>query len=491
MKRELLRVEFLCKKIHQTILDNVSFNVFRGEIFVVLGASGAGKTSLIQIIAGITPKDSGRIVYQSQPVCFNSAKEAQSRGIYIVHHFGRIVDALSIAENIFLAEQKYFWFQNKRLSLDALSLIEMVGLEHSPSTLTEKLSISEKSLVELAAVINANPRLLIIDAPPFAHSRHIRKKVHTVIGDLKKKGTSVVYVTDSIKDALEMGDRIMVMRDGIVAGIYERGSQNFCHSRLLKAMAGGTRPIPAGEHEITGPTIFRVSHLSCRTVSDVSFSVRQGETVGIVSPMDGNNKILFQSIFGCLKKSGGQILIDEKAVEVDSAVDAVEHGIGYFSSDRQSCTLIPELTVLYNMTLTGAGRINRHGIIRPDFEKKHAEKCFQLLGLPVSHLDLRAEKLSRGMQLKIQLAQCLALAPRIMLLYEPTAGVDLASKTEICHMIQTLSEQGITIVIASSNIEEIMNICDRFVIMYEGRVKGELSRTEAMQANIIALMQEQ
>ncbi|MDY3751452.1 sugar ABC transporter ATP-binding protein [Christensenella minuta] len=490
MKTELLRVEFLCKFFHQDmILDHVTFNVFEGETLAILGANGAGKTPLVRILGGILQKDTGELFFREEPLFDYSLEKAQALGIHIVQHCGRIADSLTVAENICIPARPRGWINHRKIAARAKALMGLVGLARSPYALTGDLCASEKSLVELAAVLNLGPRLLIFDEPPLPYSGSLGQKILNVIAHLKAKGSSVIYVTDNIRDALQVADRILVLRDGIAAGIFDRQSPYFNPRDLLTVMAGKGGGTQAYEPARRDDVIMEVRDLSCRVLHDINFHIYRGEILGIVGPMDSNKSVLLQLLYGFVRRTRGTILIDGEAVHIRSPKDAVRLGISYFTSMKEKSHLLPGLTVMENITLAAARRVSSLGWIKPHIEKHYAASLLEAFSIPPSLLSVVTGRLSSGLRQKIQFIQCLAAKPRIMLLYEPTNGIDLETKKEIREGIKRMAAEGCTFVVVSSNMQESLGICDRFLVLSGGAIKGELSKPEAEQSKIIELMQ--
>lgn len=490
LRTELLCAESICKIIHQkTILSHVTFQIFEGEAFVVLGASGAGKSCLAQILSGILHKDDGRIFLHGQQVQFHSPEDAQDAGIHIVQKHSKIVDALSISENIFLFREKHILIPRQQNSVITRNLEKLVGLRRNPDTLACELSEPEKSLVELASALSANPKLLIVDEATLGYSDFTKQKLRHIINMLKQRNSSVLYATDNIRDALSIADRILVLRDGVAAGILDRNSQAFNERTLITIMAGKDSIRFPAHHAIDCRPILETRKLSSSLISNISFTVNQGEALGIIGPAGGNKTILLEVLYGYVKKTSGGIFLDGAQVQIRHPADALRNKIGYFTSDRSHSSLVPELTVLENISLSAMKKIGQLGFLKPRIEKHYAKTRLETMHLPSSCLHIPVGKLSSSIQQKIQLIQVLIHRPQILLMYEPMNDIDLETKKFFRNFIKNLSKEGVAIVIASYNMEEALNLCDRFIIMYDGQIKGELSKKEARQSSIIALMQ--
>lgn len=489
MKTELLRVEFLCKFFHQDmILDHISFNIFEGETLVLLGVNGAGKTPLVKVLGGILQKDSGDIFFYGEKLAAHSLEQAQCFGIHIVQHCGRVVDELSVSENICLPARPHGWINRKKNFERAKELMALTGLERSPSEPTRNLCASEKSLLELAAVLNRNPKLLIFDEPPLPYSASVKQKFLDIILHLKKKRSSVIYVTDNIKNALEVADRILVLRDGIVAGVFDRKDPCFDQHQLLMIMAGKDKTAPSVRSKKHDDILMEAHDLSCRSLKNISLKLYRNEILGVVGPVDSNKSVFLRMLYGV--RDSGTILLDGVRTEIHSPADAIRCGIAYFTSVAADSHLVSNLSVLENITFAATRRVgNRFGWIKPHIEKHYALSLLEAFSIPAACLDFPVGELSSGLRQKIQFIQCLAVKPRIMLLYEPTNGVDLETKRDILAGIKRLAENGCTFVLVSSNLQESFELCDRFLILNNGAIRGEISKDEAEQSTIIELMQ--
>ena len=467
----------------------MTFHIFEGETFVVLGASGAGKSCLAQILGGIWHMDSGQIFFQGRPVCFHSPEDAQALGVHIVQKHGKIVDALSISENIFLLRQQQFMIPRQQNSEQTKRLEHMVGLYRSPDTPAADLSGPEKSLVELAGALSADPCLLILDAATLGYSDITRQKMNHVISLLKQKKSSVLYATDSIRDALSIADRILVLRDGVAAGIFDTNEKKPDEHTLIAAMAGKDSIRLPQEHKIKKHPVFEVQNLCSSLIANVNFVVNEGETLGIIGPAGGNKTVLLELLYGFLRKKSGSMLLDGVPIQIRHPADAKKYGIGYFTSDRSHSSLVSELTVLENISLCAAKKLGQFGFLKPHIEKHYAKELLEKMSIPLSCLQKPVGQLSSSIQQKVQLIQCMVHHPRILLMYEPINDIDLQTKQFFRRFIKKLAADGVSIVIATYNMEEAQDLCDRFIIIYDGQIKGELSKKEALQSSMIALMQ--
>lgn len=489
MKTELLRIESLNKSHNKkAVITNVTFTVFAGETVALLGASGAGKTTVSDIIGGISQYDSGRIFYFEQHIRPHSLSDAQEMGIHVLKHPGRLLDTLTVAENIMLSRQKKGFINSGSINRAAARMLKTVGLDTPPDTPTGRLGDLDKSMVELAAILHAQPRLLLLDEPLFSYTEANTRHLHHIMASLKKKGASVIYLTHNIKDALEFADRIVVMRDGMAVGIYKKESG--LDATLLKTMAGYAASENVPQDGRVGDTIMEVQGYSGAHFHDISFHVDRGEIVGIAGQYGSQKSRLLSCLYGVYPKTGGRTIIKGKAVDVKSPKVAMKHGLSCFSSIKKDSGLVYTMNTRENISLQVLKKVSYGGFINSKLEEHLAKTYMRLANIPEDLLDVPLCNLSNGLQQRIQLMQCYASDPDIFLLYEPTMGMDIASKKEMRAMIGRLAQEGYSLVVASSEMEEVIEMCDRILIMNHGRLVGELSKQEASQGRIIELIQQ-
>jgi len=489
MRTEILRVEFLNKTFSQEkVLNNVSFNVFEGETLALLGANGAGKTSLINIISGITPMDSGKLFFRGKPVEIRSPRDAKTLGIYITHDQSCVIDTLSIAENIFLGREDSCFVNKKKLRRAAQAVMEQVGLSRKPDTPVGELSLSEKTLVQLAAVLLARPSLLIIDESSLLCSDMEPEKLFHVLRQLNAQNTAVIYITHNIREAIEISDRIFILKNGVSVGIYERGA--YTADQIVAGVAGQETAAAPQTRIPSDEIVLRASHLSGSILRDVSFHVRRGEIFGITGLLDAGKTELLNILSGMKTKYQGQIFVDEREVFFSGPYDAMKYGIGYAPEDRNTYGFIPSMTVKENVTLSSLKRVSTLGWIHRKGERYFAEQFLKLLEAGGLNQRSYLKELSAGQQQQVQIAKCLAPHPRIMLMDEPDKGMDIVSKEDILQAIRKFSAEGLTFIVASTDIDRLLGICDRLLILQNGCVKGEVSGADMTPHQVISLAQE-
>lgn len=487
MRKEILRMEHISKvRNHTAILRDVSFNVLEGEILVLIGANGAGKTTLVEILTGITSKDQGSIFVEEEMRAIQSPQDANALGIRYVHRDGRYIKNLTVMENLFLGREDRFLLDKKRQLVRSHELLRMVGLNLQPDRVYENLGVARERLIELAAALDTDPRLIIIDEPMTVLKEHEESLLKGILGRLTAKGTSVIYITHSIKEVFRFADRIMVLRDGMSMGTYEK---RVCDEKFLIGMMAGEEALAGNlEKENVRKEAMRVEKLNSDILKDISFSLYQGEIVGILGVVGAGKTQLLDAIFGVSPRNSGDIYLEGKKVEIKCPGDAISLKIGYVSQGWGADGLVDFFTVRENITMPSVKRAAVCGIIRKRAERALVKHCMENLLQDDMDMERPAGEFSTGMRQKIKLCKWLSMAPDILLMDEPVLGVDVNSRKEIYHRLKELSGQGTSILIASEEMEEILQISDRILLMQEGRVKGELSIEEASQSQILSMI---
>lgn len=490
MKIELLRVESLCKNIfNERVLDNISFSVFEGECVAILGASGAGKTTLANIIGGITQPDSGRMFVEENRIVLSSLQDAQALGIHIVRYPDNVIRSLSIAENILIHQKSTGIISKKKIYARAVKLLELVGLNKPVNLLAGKLTSVERALVDLASILNIEPHLLILDEPLLPYSTAAQNNLKGIIRALTAKKHSVLYFTPNVKDALAFADRLIILRDGIAAGVYEKSA---CTERQIIAVMAGKTQYEAKKTRLTREIqeVLEVRHLTSNAYHDINFRLYRGEILGLVGQYESGKSKVLTTLCGLPPRAQGEILLGGKPVNIKNPRVAHRLGIAYFSGVQRHSGLVPTMTVRQNISLRALNKVCRSGMINLKLEDHLAKTFAQSASLPLSLLDVPIGQLPYGVCQRIQLAQCAASSHgKILLLYQPTLRMDLASKKLICEMIYQLAEDGFSIIVASTEIEEMTNLCDRLIVMNGGYAVREFKKSEMDPEYLLALTQ--
>jgi ribose transport system ATP-binding protein len=477
-------------------LDNVQFTVRRGRLNAVLGENGAGKSTLMNILAGVFPPDEGDLSVDGRPVRFAGPRDAQQAGIAIIHQELNLLPELSIAENIFLGREprtRLRLVDFRTMNASAAALLKQLELDVSPRTRVGSLRLGAQQVVEIAKALSQNARVLIMDEPTSAISDHEVAVLFRIIAQLKARGVGLVYITHKLDELEHIADDVTILRDGrFVASMpYEPARRqeyiNLMVGRDLSELYVKSPPN-------VGAEVLAVDHLSLRraprnddfALRDVSLQVRRGEVVGLFGLMGAGRTELLQSVFGLHPRTAtGAIRVDGQSRVIRSPREAIAAGIALAPEDRKAEGLVLPMSVAANSTLAALAQVVRGGLISSRRERELAGNYAQRLGIKTPSLDQLARNLSGGNQQKVVLAKWLAANPRVLLLDEPTRGIDLGAKREIYALIDQLAHSGLGVLMASSELPELLGIADRIVVLREGRVAGEFARGEATEEALL------
>lgn len=481
---QLLRAKNIVKNFPGVLaVDNVDFEVNENEIVSIVGENGAGKSTLIKILTGILQPDSGEIFTNNEKTVFYSPTDAFAKGISVIHQELNLCDNLTVAENIFLAFETVKGKRRHLISrLDedymqkkSAELLNLVGARFSPNTIVKELTTAQRQMVEICKALIKEPKIIFMDEPTSSLTIEETKRLFEIIYMLKSKGISVVFVSHRLNEVTEISDRIVVMRDGKRVGELKR--EEFNMDMIIKLMVG--REVEFFPHEVeVSPkeVVLEVKDLNWKNkVKNVSFQVRKGEVLGFAGLVGAGRTETMLLIFGINKKESGEIFIKGNKVNIERPIDAIRLGIGLVPEDRKLQGLVLRSTVKDNIVLPSLPTLSNHGwILNEEREKTVAESFTKQLSVKTPSIYQITENLSGGNQQKIILAKWLATNAEIMIFDEPTRGIDVATKAEIHRMIRELASQGKAILMISSELEEILNLSDRIVVMWEGEITAIL-----------------
>ena len=488
----LLSVEHLTKSFPGVrALSNVSLALKSGEVLAVIGENGAGKSTLMKILAGVQTADSGRIMLDGQPVRLENARAAIAAGIVLIHQELNLCDNLNVGQNIFLGRepQKFGFVKSREINSRSQAYLQRVGLNVSARAIVSSLTIGKQQLVEIAKALSVDAKILILDEPTSSLSASESESLFRLIDDLRRQGVGIIYISHRLGEVRRLADRVLVLRDGENAG--ELGRHEITHDRMVSLMVGREIAQLYGrtEHPI-GPTVLEVDSLVTTTwpQQSVSLRVRAGEIVGIAGLVGSGRTELLQTLFGVTPALSGSIRIAGQAMENMSPVTAVKCGLALVPEDRKQHGLLTDFSIRHNVGLAKLS-YNRWAGIFANFSKQKAEtgEMIRRLGIKTPSARQIAKFLSGGNQQKVVLGKWLALSPRILLLDEPTRGIDVGAKQEIYRLIEQLAAQSMAILFVSSELEEIMGLADRVLVMQEGRIAGELPRADFTEESILQM----
>lgn len=488
----LLEVRGLSKRFPGVkALEEIGLTLSAGEVLAVVGENGAGKSTLMKILAGVQQPDAGEIRMQGAPIQFASVDAALAAGVALIHQELNLSDNLDVAANIFLGREPHRlgWIQQSQVHARAAHYLRQVGLEISPGRLVRDLSIGQQQLVEIAKALSINARVLIMDEPTSSLSQREADQLMGVIGQLRDRGVGILYISHRLAEVEAIADRVTVLRDGRNAGDLPR--QSISHAAMVGLMVGRdvSRFYQRSSHQ-PGETVLEVERLVTTTWpgAGVDFSLRGGEIVGLAGLVGAGRSELLRALFGVDERLSGRVKLHGCPLPGGRPRAAIAAGMALVPEDRKQQGLILEMSVRENASLASlAGHAKVGGLIDAAYERALCEESMRTLRIRASGPEQIAGLLSGGNQQKVVLAKWLALRPSVLLLDEPTRGIDIGAKEEIYHLIDELAGRGIAILFASSELEEIIGISDRVLVMREGRLTGELPRAELSEQALMSL----
>ncbi len=472
-------------------LDGVSFDLNEGEIHALVGENGAGKSTLIKILAGVYPHPEygGEILFDGSERRFANVRDAESARIAVIYQELSLVKELSVAENIFLGrEPRRFGIINwEKLYSGAQKLLDDLHLQIDPLTPVSNLGIGQQQLVEIAKALSHDARIVVLDEPTAALTDAEVETLFGILNNLRARGVAMIYISHKLDEVFRISNRITVLRDGRTIGT--NPTHELDEAGVIAKMVGRKvgEIFPEGKHE-RGEIIFEARNVTVEDpavpgkllVNRVGFTARKAEVLGIAGLMGSGRSELLMAIFGAHPgRKSGEILIDQKRVQINQPADAIKYGIGFVTEDRKRYGLILDQTILKNMTLAGLRQLSGRFITSEDAEAAASERSARDLRIKANSVFTIAGTLSGGNQQKVVLAKWLLTNPRVLFLDEPTRGIDVGAKQEIYAQINRLAESGLAFVLVSSELPVVLGVSDRGIVLHEGRVTGEFTRSEA------------
>ena len=484
-------------------LDRVSFAVEEGEIHALVGENGAGKSTLMKVLSGVYAHGSydGEIVYAGETARFAGIRDSEAKGIIIIHQELALVPLLSIAENLFLGNERarggvIDWQGTYRRTEE---LLRKVGLREAPQTRVGALGVGKQQLVEIAKALSKEVRLLILDEPTAALSEADSQVLLDLILELKAQGVTSIIISHKLNEVRRVADTITVLRDGATVATRDAGHADVTEDQIVRDMVGRDmadryppRERRAGEVllEVSDWTVAHPEDADRMVVRDIAFSIRRGEVVGIAGLMGAGRTELAMSLFGEShgRKVSGEARIGGAPADLSTVRRAIDAGLAYVTEDRKEYGLILDDTVVRNITLANLPGVANRGVLREQEETAVAERYRRAMNIRTPHVFQKVLNLSGGNQQKVVLSKWLFAGPDVLILDEPTRGIDVGAKFEIYTIINELSAEGKGVLMISSEMPELLGMCDRIHVMNEGRFVGELSAEEASQERIMSLI---
>ena len=486
--KSTIKVENLCKEFGKTkVLKDVNFDIVPGEVHALMGENGAGKSTLMNVIFGVHRITSGKIFVDGDEVRISSPTDARKYGMAMIHQEPLTFQNLSILENIFAGNMEHAAVNYRTLEKKGQEIMDSLGISFDIHRKVMGLSVADMQKIEIANVLASNARVIFMDEPTASLTPHEVNKLLDLIRSLTKQGKSVVYVSHRLNEVMEIADRVTVLRNGSCIGTYQRS--DLTENKLVRLMIGKS----LGEF-ITKETVpieekpyFEVQDISVKgCFSNVSFKVHRGEIFGLAGLVGAGRSEIARGIFGITPVESGKILIDGKEVKIKNPKQAIANKIALLPEDRQGLGLLLEKSIAFNSTFAVPHKItNKWGVVSRKAEQELTSAYAKLLQTKCDSYEQRVNELSGGNQQKVSIAKWLSVEPDILILDEPTRGIDIGAKTEVYKLISQLAREGKCIILISSEQAEIIGLCDNVVVMYEGRMSGTLRREELQEEKVL------
>lgn len=487
----LLEVKHITKRFGPVLaVDDVSFSVSKGEIHSLVGENGAGKSTVVKIITGLERSNSGTVTLQGEPCSFATPIEAHDAGIAVVYQDPKLFPHLDVAENIFMGiypTNRFGLVSERRMYHEAERLLSSLGATLDPRSLVSGLSVADIQFVEIARALSSEVKLLILDEPTASLTPSEADRLFKLIRNLKAAGTSIIFISHRLEEIREISDRVTVMRDGkhvITANAAELTEEEMVHAMVGREL---NSLFVKSEGDIdTANKVLEVRSLTLPgRFSDVSFAVHAGEIVGMAGLVGAGRTDIAESIFGLRPPESGEVFVNGRKVNPTSSRVMRANGVAYVPEDRDTHGLIMDMGVASNVTLTVLNKLARRGFIRHDWETEFARKYAEDLSIRSSSMDAMVRQLSGGNRQKVVFAKWLATDPSVLILDEPTHGIDVGSKSQVHERIAALADAGFAVLLISSDLPEILAMCDRILVVSAGRIVAEFDRDEATQEKIM------
>lgn len=472
------------------VLKNAEFELKDGEIHALMGENGAGKSTLMKILTGVYSKDSGEVYVNGKLINYKNPQEAEKDGIVFIYQELNSLFDLSVIDNLFMAKEikKPFGILDKKaMEKKAKDALENLGVKIDPKAIMADLSVGQQQMIEICKALMVDAKVIIMDEPTAALTQSETDILFKVIEDLRKKGVSIVYISHRMEEIFQICDRVTVLRDGEYIGTKLTKDTNM--NSIVKMMIGrelGNR-FPSRKHKLA-ETVLEVNNLSKEgKFKNIEFKLRKGEVLGVSGLMGAGRTEIMETIFGKVKKDSGNILIEEKNIKISNPSDAIKNGIAFVTEDRKTEGLMLEKSLEENITIANLDLVSLKSILNKnkitDLSKK-AMKDFKIRATGIKDI---TENLSGGNQQKVVLAKWVMDKPKILILDEPTRGVDIGAKQDIYNIINKLAEEGVGIIMISSELPEILGMSDRVMVIREGVIKGILNIEDSNQEKIMTL----
>lgn len=489
MRNKILEVKGINKSFPGVrALSDVAFDLYSGEVHVLLGENGAGKSTLMKVLTRVYPKDSGEIILDGKPFEPKNPKEAADLGISIIYQEFNLLPDLTVSDNIFIGREfkNAFGIVNeKEMYRHTKELLDRLNLTIDPNEKVSRLSVGHQQMIEIARAISTNSKVLIMDEPTAALSKAEIEKLFGVIIDLKKKGVGIIYISHRLEELEAIADRITVLRDGNYIDTLDASKVTL--PELIKLMVGRSLEgkFPTRNAHI-GEVLFSVKDLNQgRVLHDITFDVKAGEVFGIAGIVGAGRTELARAIFGADAIDSGEIILDNRTLHITSPRDAIQAGIAYLTEDRKKDGLMLDQALEDNVMIANTNMYSKFGVCDFDISQELCERYVKSLGIKTPSISRVVQNLSGGNQQKVILAKWLCQKKQVFIMDEPTRGIDVGAKREVYHLINNFADEGAAVIIISSELPEILGMCDRVMVMCRGKVTKIFDKNKADQEDIM------
>ena len=487
MENTVLKMEGICKSFGDAkVLKNVQFELKHGEVHALAGGNGAGKSTLMKIMTGVYTHDEGKIFIDGKETVIEKPLDAKEQGIAMIFQELSLVQTMTVAENIFLGTEivKNGVRDVKKMNEKTSQILHRLGMDISPSTVVSELSVGMSQMVEIAKAVSKDAKILVFDEPTAALSDSETKRLFEIITQLKNEGVSMVYISHRMNEILSICDGITILKDGEY--VTTQNIKDMTLDKIVSYMMGGTSgkghkfEWVERKHDENAKDVLKVDHLKINEkINDISFSLKHGEIVGFAGLMGSGRTEILECLFGLRKKEGGTVILDDKEVHIKNPTEAIKNGLAFIPEDRRKEGLVLMHSIKDNAVLPILDRLSIKGIFNDDKkERALVGENIKKFGVKAEHIDQEIGLLSGGNQQKIVIAKWMNTCPKVIMLDEPTAGVDIGAKGEILEIVRSFADQGCGVLFVSSELTEMMAICDRIIVLFDGRITGMISRKD-------------
>ncbi|MCP9755584.1 sugar ABC transporter ATP-binding protein [Lacihabitans sp. CCS-44] len=469
------------------VLDGVTLEIEKGKVHTLMGENGAGKSTLMKILVGLLQADEGEVLLENENISGLSVHDILEKGIAMIHQEILMVPGLSVAQNIFLGKEsrRFSWLNESEINAKSKEILASLKVDISPKIKIKNLSIADRQMVEIAKAISNNAKVIIMDEPTSALSDTEVKTLFEIIENLKSQGVAIIYISHKMDEIFKISDTITVLRDGKL--IATNKASDLDNNTLISLMVGReiSEIFPEAKTEV-GKTLISVKNLSKKGVfSEINFEVKAGEVLGLAGLVGAGRSEVARAIAGLDKFDSGTIELDGSEIQINSPSDAIKLGIGFVSEDRKALGFIPQMNIRENFSLSSLLGFSKMGFVDIASETKSTQAIFEDLKVKAIGLGQKVNSLSGGNQQKVVIGKVLMSNPKVIILDEPTRGIDVGAKFEIYKLINTLKTKGLAIILISSEMPEILGLSDRILVLSKGKQMAILPKSEASQEKIM------